>query len=454
MEYLPKELLFSVPPTASASTRSYDTIIRPSGGTGPYVAGQDVRFEIPRGKAGTCIDAANCYVSFKARATAADATFDGGPWAAIDRVNVYSGSTIVESIRDYGFIHGSLHRLLSPLDSGITANGISINPQNSKFTPTLTEAQVQASSVQMVPEVIRAGATVGNLTATQVAETSPFQFPLVSGVLGSTAGDRYFPLSLTAAGLTLELTLSDDKMALVSVDATNTFELSDMRLHMRYVELGDGVMDQIVASQGGVSIQIPSESYTAVNTSPIAANSTSHSAILPLRYRSLKTILACMRQVDSVAMDKHGLASTSNGYAAHQFRVNGAPVPYYKVQGLGQAWRALMQAYHMDQGVGGAESSVTFASWASDSDGDAFETIGDADYALLQGSFCMAADCELFRGKGSLIYNGKETLTSNVELQIEFGDAGATADTSLTTIAHYDTLLSIDVMSGEVSVAY
>ena len=492
---LPSNLNFAIPPTADSATRVYEKQIRPDSGT-RFQQNDLLRFTLPKGRYGAVIDPSCTYLSYKIKYVSADGTtvaaadkFDrisvaGHPATVFDRLSVFAGSTLLESVRGYGTIYHNLAAATQPMDIGYVHAALS----RSEFgggpfsnigddaldatAPGANSANYPASALtQMKSPLLYSGHILNTTTPSDERVITE----VLSGVIG-TCAMKHFPISLTSNGLALELTVAPDNQALnvqrvgdftgtlttdaaaktlnAAKTANHSFVIEDPILTVKYLELPPASMEML--APGGVA-SLNTQMYTALNTANLAANLSQATIVIPARYRSLKTLMTIFQNPACYTLTKNTHDLTHGNMKDWQYSLGSELFPLTPCQGFSASYRQLLSAFDLQNYD--ADNQITPEAWVREGDGTANldrDAIGTGNnlgqpFAVYQGKFMMAVSMERFLGKSGLVYNGHSSIADNIHLTINF-DPNSSTELVVTHIAHYDSIISI--AGGECSVSF
>tara|TARA_R100001129_G_scaffold60698_1_gene41286 strand:- start:997 stop:2622 length:1626 start_codon:yes stop_codon:yes gene_type:complete len=136
------------------------------------------------------------------------------------------------------------------------------------------------------------------------------QYKLVSGLLDN---DKYLPLVLMNAGITIEIELASAAECMVqNVGGANapSYQVSNVRYVAHLIDLERSFYDRLrmVQQQSGGVLQIAGQSFRSFRTTIDA--STSQANNCPARVRSIKSFFFCAKRTPS--LDEFGLSSSGN----------------------------------------------------------------------------------------------------------------------------------------------
>lgn len=413
-------LLYSMKPSA-VSSRSYRDSIQPINGS-THASGSTVKINIPAGRKGTYLDTSQSYLKFaitnQSTGTNKELTLGGsGAWCFIQRIDVYHGSNLLESINEYGRLHQALY------DMGMNAVDSSSAGSFEGANETAVLARPQRLGVEM--------ADAGKET---------FYIPIVSGVIGQLA-DKYIPIGEMSADLRLEIYLYDANIAGALLGGSSTacaWEASDFTYEAQIVEVDGSVQQEIDQSTLGY-YRIHATSWGEYNTT-VDAGVGSKSFLIPARYASLKNLLIVQQTqaISNGARTTCAITARDRGtMTKYHFKIGSLQVPQTRVvvnatgDTLGaEAFAELKKSMHnMGSLNGGLINSTQYG-----------KSAGTGASNVECGSFLIGQELESFAHKNDVLTAGVNTLSSNVFFEATYSSATAL---NLYAFAHYDMVLEL-----------
>jgi hypothetical protein len=137
------------------------------------------------------------------------------------------------------------------------------------------------------------------------AQVTKVQYKLVSGLLDN---DKYLPLVLMNAGITLEFELASAVEAMVGTNPN--YRISNVRYVSHLIDLERSFYDRLrmIQGQSGGVLQIAGQSFRSFRTTIDA--STSQANNCPARVRSIKSFFFCAKRAPSAT--EYGLSSSGH----------------------------------------------------------------------------------------------------------------------------------------------
>jgi len=140
-------------------------------------------------------------------------------------------------------------------------------------------------------------------------ETFKQQYKLVSGLLDN---DKYLPLVLMNAGITIEIELASASECMVQNVGANapSYQVSNVRYVAHLIDLERSFYDRLrmVQQQSGGVLQIAGQSFRSFRTTIDA--STNQANNCPARVRSIKSFFFCAKRAPS--LNEFGLSTSGN----------------------------------------------------------------------------------------------------------------------------------------------
>jgi len=403
------------PKAPGAPARSFRQVLNPinSGSASP---GDVVKFDIGVGRPNQFIDTSETLFQFGVlNGTANDAfNLDGSAYCFINRLDVLSAGSVLETIQGYNVL-----------------------------TNTLLDLQVgsaAASPMSINLGTIFAGSLNYDKTGKQIAKsgTGEFSLPLAcSGVLGSGCS-KYLPVG-KIQDLRLELTLENAAQAVVQAANVATYTITNPQLVLTYVEIDPDMSKQLESATGGRFL-ISSESWRNYQTI-LPASRTSDSVLIPARYSSAKTFLHTWRDnANATDQTKYWLSAKVNPFYSStgvqcsiQYNIANMLVPQSPVKGgVAETWNNTQDCFHQLGSISG-QSRCSINNWTT------------AAYAAdaTMGSFAFGQDLSSFKHKSSDMTTGMNTLSQPTFLNVTYPATVSIAN-RLDTFCMFDMLLEID----------
>jgi hypothetical protein len=366
----------------------------------------------------------------------------------ISRLTISSGGVVLEDIQHYNQLVGGI---LMPSQAGV--GNLHAQSFNLGTDTSTTTGQMIRSSVNTgynIRQISSASAENG-VAATGVlanGDSHTVCYKLISGLLDN---DKYLPLVLMNAGITVQIELAPGNEIGVSEasDAADiTYGISAVRYVAHLIDLERGFYDRLrsVQQASGGQLTIAGTSFRSYTGN--FGVSGSNTLNIPARVRSIKSVfwklsVAANKQQYNLSSGCHGniasyqLKIGATNYPPTAIKVNAVTnkiEPYLELQ---KAFGKLGSTVHSDMlGVGSYLTKETVPA----------DQMTAAGSAYMFGPF--GIDLEAFRHE---IENGINTSERSLPMSLSLEGAAGTA-----AVAHiyvmYDAMFYVD-MSGAVSVS-
>lgn len=420
---------------SSVRCRSYRASVPSSNKT--VFAPQDTAQLFIPARRNAFLDTKNSFMRFTLKNNNANNAIyvDGTGASIIQRLDVYHGSNMLESVQDYGVLMSYLtdFQLNTSQRAGLeTAYGTTSNRQG---------------------VVLAGGGTV----------QKTFCMPILSGVVGC-LNEKMLPLSL-ADDVRLEVSFATNTLGVVQAVASETdWSVINLELELNILELSDEGMRMV-------------ESFTPF-TSPIYMHGTSfrhfsstlannsegqQSMLVPARYASLKNLICLPRRSTEItSVTSHSLSSRVNpNIETYWWRIGSLVVPQKAVTlkngnttgGYGEAFIELLRSWN---NISSPEfsSSVTAAYYnkANTVDATSGVAVPSAGATSYQNAFAISTELENISNRSDTILSGTNTLNSQIFFEYT-NNTAVTAAYTLDFFANYDHILTLDPF-GQLSVRF
>ncbi|KAG5187186.1 hypothetical protein JKP88DRAFT_254106 [Tribonema minus] len=334
-----------------------------------------------------------------------------------------AGSSVIESLSEYGAVHSLLRDLCSKQDLVITRDTITNNADSS----TLRESLFGAAS----------GVTV------------QFSIPLL-GIISALSGrDRYLAFHKLAANPRLDIEWAQNNKAIscTGAPASIAVVISSVSLDTTYITLSGEVARQI---DGMVNSEyVWSSSIYKHYRSVMAANQLSLSAMVPSRVESAKSLMVMQRvSANEFDFNKYSVQDRVRNYLQRfQTRSGSRFIDSVPVGCTNNALVAYLSATRLYSNPSSENSTglINLASWTR----DAPQTVAAA---AAEGSFVASCDLESFSNSQKLI-SGVATQTNSLIMDLTF--TGSPLAVNADCVLECDAVFSINAgQSGAIAVAF
>lgn len=410
---LPSQVLYTMKPEAVPS-RATKTEFLSSAGAGAVGPGGQINIHINANR-GEYLDPTNSVLRFTVNNTSAN-VMDVASHAAsfIDRLEVYWGSTLLESISSYNVLFNALY-------------DVSTNPMQRGMADSII-----AGTAVSTAALNRTGrAIAGNAHDT-------FFIPLI-GILGINC-ERYLPMGY--GELRLVLTLAPTKDAVLYAGSSPaTWTVSNVNYDADIIRLDASAQAMIEASLPDGQYIINSTSFRAFSgaiSSQTNGVQSSLNMYVPGNFASCKTAYFTQRfsSYQTTTIKNSISDRTTNGFEKFYFRAGSTNYPPTPVTTTPMAFVELMKARHR---------------WNT---GDIVSCLDKGEYELQahgsnMGSFVGGIDFESFANKGGVVMQGIDLTNSPLYFIAEYmPDADGALALTVDVFLEFDAVLSVDLMGS------
>ena len=469
---LPKNLKYGSK-VESSPCKSFRTNIQPQNGTGPYLLGDTISFNIPT-RRNLVMVPSESYLKFSFSITNTSGAvnyyrFDScGAHNLIQQIRVSHGSNQLENINSYG----PLAKLLFDLQVNTPSSSGKFNIlAGTRGDSMLTSGTVAGAADNVNAIAITAGAATGVQLAAVLNSvlTAPVQATNSGDFLGTVADAastavqtyclnlismcgtlcnfQYLPLfAMDSSSLRLDITLVDSIAKAVScLSGTGTISVSNVEFVANMIELSDEAMGMIVSSLQGEPLQFVIPSWSNYQ-STLPAGQTQINCPIPAKYSSVKSLFSCFRdQFNTVRYMP--CSSVSSSLSSYQYRIGSILAPLKACASNAEFFAEVLKAigsmsdnYHspaIDK------NSYTLAASVQENATGASTlypyTIVKGN--TISGSFYVGLDLEQFSNADkSSIFAGFNTNTDDIFLQLNYNTATPSA-LRIDTYALFDQVL-------------
>lgn len=421
------DLNYALKPSAVRS-RSYRASVLPTNKTTFNPADTCIIY-VPGGRRGTYLDVGQSYMRFTVKNTDPSACkVDGLGTSVINRVDVFHGSNLLETIQGYNIL--------------------------TNYIMDMQASQSQRQGLANIYGFDATGDRSGATIASGAQQT--FCLPIFSGVVG-VLSDKALPIGMLADDIRLEITFETQNFGVVSTGATCTWQVVDFQLELCIMELsdeGESMVRQVADPDAPIFLHGSSwRQYTSTLAQSTVGG---YSTLIPARFASLKQLaLAPRRNTDQVPTS-YALNSRINPNIEYYFwRIGSQIVPNKNIVlansnntgGYGEAYAELLKSWHALHTVAnscalGQEYNVS----------DYNSLVGTTPVAQAQGvgansyknGFMIAQELESFAQRNDVLLSGMNTLSSQVFFEANIASTGPSAAYTLNFFAWYDHILVLE----------
>lgn len=344
----------------------------------------------------------------------------------IQRIDIYHGSSVLESINNYG----------------VLASAVSDCQLGDSLRPSLSNHMGCAESGRK-GQLIKSGTSM------------TFNLPVLSGIIGTLA-QKYLPVFL-ADDISVLVTWASAANAVCWPNVIGTtpgkFSISSPQLQCQFLELSESGMALIDETTSLSSdIFIPTTSYRHFSSTQ-AEISGECVNLIPARFASLKSLMVCPRPVLTTGLKAYSNSSRVNpNWTQFSFRVGSLDCPTRPVKLSGVGTSGYSEAFVELQKSMHAYGNFSNAGILSQTNYSKAHTelalTNVVEYSKLSASyenaFLIAIDMESFSGRanGGLLC-GTNTLSSSTFLVTNV-DIPTDENYNLDTFAYFDSVLVLN----------
>jgi hypothetical protein len=418
---IPSNLVYSGK-IESSPARRYRTNIQPQNGTGPYLANNTVIINIPT-QANTFLIPSESYLKFTLNITngaggsADNQAFDShGVHAAIQRLRVYHGSSLLQDIDNYTELAKILFDYQAALDT--TQGRLSITSGTGNDYGVSSNISKPTNKGLTIPQILASG-----------THTDTFSINLLS-LVGSLAGNKYLPLHFAqSAPLRVEIVLVDSVNKLGAFPTTvNGFSMTNVEYIAEFLQLSSGAIDAIAQRAGG-SLQMVVPDYRNYVYSAAVANSTTVTMPVAAKFSSLKSLMVAARQ-SAGAATYYPNAHIKNNLAQWTVRIGSEVLPSTAPTTNSEFFSEAAKCF-------GSLADMNYQpSIDRNSFGQEVYAVATSSATLLantdSGAFLVGLDCETYQNVDkSSIFAGMDTTTSDIFVTMQYASSSVVSATLL-----------------------
>lgn len=427
------DLQYSLKPS-SGRGRAYRASILPTNAS-TFACGSTTILYVPCGRRGTFLDPQQSYLKFTVLNNDGTNTlwFDNGAWSPINRIDIFHGSNLLESIQQANVLYSFLYDFETNSSQRVGLS--SVSGTNTSVTYS------------------RLGLPLGTSSGVTVA------IPLLSGVIGMGL-DKYLPVCALADDIRVEITWEAQTQGMVYSTAGTAWSINGVELELTYIELQDESL-QIVneASPLNGSLFLHANSWRHYVSSLPSGTSGVYSTLVPSRQASLKSLVCLPRRATEIASaTSYSISSRINpNFANYWWRIGANLIPQKYVQlinsngtirGFAEAYMEIQKMFHSmnHPEFAGCFPFIHYNVVDSGADttvgGGGLVAISTANNSYLNG-FAIGQNLETYSQKDDVIINGLNTLSSQVFFEAQINTATNAAYT-LDFYSNFDMILVKD----------
>jgi hypothetical protein len=446
---LPSECLYqlpaSLPPAKNIEIRN-----QPINGSS-FGSGNVIQIDLNAGNRSMYLDTTTSYIRYKityAITSGSTAGTDlsalmGSAYSPFLRQEVYSGSTLLESINEVG--------VLVNMMGNMTLNDADKRGLSPAFGYSDLTTTAYYSSCNMGHQI--------NKTATNQALIFEYAIP-VFGILGNNT-DKFFPCCVNA--LRLELTCDSvgnfTKRISSGAFPLTSYTISEFEFVGNYVAFESEPAQQILAQAQNGKLHIRTSSYRQVGgILPASSGSGSYDILVPIRVSSLKSMFVCCSPSNAYEGKYSGV--NPNLDQGTCLVVSGTNIPSRTLSPSAHPADAYMS---LQKSIGALSFSVFNGCISRDAwmrNSTAFNqtqaynaTANDATGYTAPNMFYVGIDTEIVARKNNLL-SGINVNTIAMYFRAQVGSALSANQHTLNFYGYYDLILELDINDGSIVAKY
>ena len=290
---LPSNLMYNLKASAPIS-RALRTSV-PASNASSFTSGSTIIFQVPSGRRGTYLDGANSLFRFSIQNNDVSGNaiyFDNFGASAINRIDVFCGSALLESIQGANILYSYLSDFqITPSGRAGVSTGYGFNRGGT-----------------------RAGSPIYGGT------TQTFAIPLLSALFMQS--DKFTPIGLLADDIRIEISLEQNNLAAYYSPATTTgfWKVVSAEMELNIIELqSEG--NEMVNSMTPFNepIYISSNSYRHYVSTMQTTQAGAFSFLVPARFASTKSLIMLPRPAATMVQTGYAICSRANPMISSYF---------------------------------------------------------------------------------------------------------------------------------------
>jgi len=415
------EVLYTLKRT-SLPARTYRGSIQANNQSTGILNGTTSTFTIPS-RPKTYLDGSQSCIQFEVENLHASAsiTLDKSAFSLIQKIEIYNGSQLLESIANYNVLTNMLLDFQYDIGQRV---GHSTEFGCSSDINSAVDAHLK-----------------GEVILATVKRT--YSLPIVSGVIGSLL-DKFLPLGLNDS-IRLEVTWATDQNSIGLSTAQLNWQVNNPLLQLAMIELGDEA-ESIVRKVAGATPIIHGTQYRCYS-SVINAGQASGAAVntlVPARFASLNAFLIACRNYATTAYTNYNIGSRVNPFSRWNLRIGSEQYPQRMMDSDAECAVELKKVFGILNTTEGG-CSVLKNNYYGIVDGT------NATSDSYKNAHGLGISLETFAHRSSTINSGLSTLNTSIFLYGEMVAAN-TNQLQLDCFAIYDSLLVVE--NGLLSVRF
>jgi len=399
-------------------------------------------FYIPGGRKNCYLDPSQTYIRYTVKNNDTTVSvnnyiqFDGSGASVINRIDVYHGSNLLESVQSYNVLYNYLLDFQYSISEKL---GLQV-----AYTTT------SSGNLSYARDGVK-------LTSTASGCNYTVCMPVLSSVFGLTA-DKFLPTGLLNDDVRIELTWENLTQGMVFGSATAaSWSITQAELICTFVELSDEGEHMVRSFTPPENpIYLHGTSYRHYTSNLQSGTSGNYSTLVPARFASLKTLILTPRRATEITSStSYSISSRINpNIQYYWWRCAGAIIPQKYVilensnttGGSSEGFIEIMRSFHsLDNSTNCSSLPIAYFN-TTDKAGDTTQftssiSTGVNSYA---NAFAIATELESFAQKSDLLISGMNTLSSQVFFECMISNTAPTANYTLDFFAQFDVIYVLE----------
>jgi hypothetical protein len=259
---------------------------------------------------------------------------------------------------------------------------------------------------------------------------------------------------MTGAPLRIEIQLVSDVLKSVCAKvALASFSLSNVEYITNIMEISDEGMAIINNSLMGQPLKWVVQDYRNYSTTANVAASVEIAVPVPAKFTSLRSLLTSFRTKSAGAITFFANESCHLGLQSYTIRLGSRVVPTKAPETFPEFFSEMVRALGSVSDLNHEPSINTQTYYNVQAPVANTETPTTVALTSQPSSFYIGLDLESYSNSGfESVYNGYNSSTDDVFLNLKYGSGATTANTRIDTYAYFDQVILID--NGYCSVQY
>lgn len=413
---------------AGVRSRSYRASILPTNKS-TFAPSDTCLIYIPGGRRNSYLDVGQSYMRFTIKNNDAtnDFKLDGNACSIINRIDVFHGSNLLETIQGYNILVNYILDVQSSISQRLGLSNIYGFDTNGD----------------------RSGAFIQ-----KGGNQQTFCMPIFSGVVG-VLSDKCLPIGMLADDIRLEITFETSTLGVVATAGAPQYSVIDFQLELCIIELsdeGESMVRQVANPDEPIYMHGSSWRHY---TSTLASGTTGgYSTLVPARFASLKQLALCPRRGTDQVTTSYSIGSRVNpNIEYYWWRIGASIIPAKAVYlsnanntgGYAESYAELLKSWHALHTVANSTALAVEYNKADTAITNtpvvAGATAGSGAFA---NGFVIAQELESFAQRNDVLLCGMNTLSSQVFFECNIASTAPSTTYTLDFFAWYDHILVLE----------